>query len=169
LTTGQALRNHQSQPNQSWQGLASEIIRKNYDRADNQNPVELQATCADHRFFVHALPVVTNRPRKGPGHEIWRNKVTISKIQKTIILIGAAALITSCLFPPWVYTFKNERVSSEEPAGYSLILDPPARRNSYYAHGVKIDISRISLQFFAILISTGVGVFASIPRKKGEV
>jgi hypothetical protein len=78
--------------------------------------------------------------------------------QKIILTIGATIFIACCLFPPWVYTYKEEAIYSEESAGYSLIFNPPPKeRYSSVAGGVKLDAARLVLQISMISIATGVG------------
>lgn len=97
--------------------------------------------------------------------------LTLSKIQKSIILIGGVSLVLCCLIPPWVYTFKSESTYSQEPAGYSLIFDPPWKKRDGFAHGVKLDTARILLQIFMISVATGAGVILSytkLPKSKNH-
>ena len=92
----------------------------------------------------------------------------LAKQQKKIIIIGAILLIVCCLFPPWIYTFKASGMYSEESAGYSLFINPPAKKSKNPRFGVKLDTSRLLLQFFMISISTGLGVFISQNKQQKE-
>ena len=85
----------------------------------------------------------------------------VNKLQRLIIVVGAIAILACCLFPPWVHTFKAEGIYSEESAGYSLLISPPARKSKSVKFGIKLDSSRLLLQIFIITISTGLGVFLS--------
>ena len=92
----------------------------------------------------------------------------LAKQQKKIIIIGVILLIACCLFPPWIYTFKANGIYSEESAGYSLFINPPAKKTNNPKFGVKLDTSRLLLQFFMVSISTGLGVFIFQNKRQKE-
>ena len=89
---------------------------------------------------------------------------SLNQIQKKILITGIILILACCLFPPWVHTFKAKSIYSEESAGYSLIVNPPQRKNNDLRFGVKLDTSRLLLQIFIISIATGAGVLL-IKRK----
>lgn len=79
---------------------------------------------------------------------------------KTIVRIGSFLLIVSCLFPPWRYTFDangDRGAHSYQPGPYQFILEPPSPIRSEYQYGVRIDFSRLLLEWAAIGI-----VFSSV-------
>jgi hypothetical protein len=88
--------------------------------------------------------------------------------QRKVLIVGIIAIVVMGIFPPWTYTFKYESTYSEVPAGYSLILIPPAPRNTSYVHGVKLDISKLIIQWLIITASTGLGIFL-LSNKKDKV
>ena len=81
----------------------------------------------------------------------------INIMQKLVLLIGMILIITMTLFPPWTYTFKYKTAYSEKPAGYSFINSPPPPKSTRAIDGVKIDIVRLSVQAFAVIIVMGIG------------
>jgi len=72
------------------------------------------------------------------------------------------------LFPPWVYTFDFKSTHSENPAGYSIIFDPPWPEDDVdRGYGVHIDMSRISVQWITLAIVTaGALLLVSGSRKE---
>lgn len=92
---------------------------------------------------------------------------SLNQIQKKILITGIILILACSLFPPWVHTFKAKGTYSEESAGYSLIISPPARKISDNVRfGVKLDTSRLLLQIFIISIATGAGVLFT--KRKDE-
>lgn len=89
----------------------------------------------------------------------------INKDQRLIIMIGMAIIVCMGLFPPWTYTFKATSIFSEEPAGYSFIASPPARRNTNLRHGIKIDTSRLLIQWVVAIFASGCGILLTTKRK----
>ena len=88
--------------------------------------------------------------------------------QRGMILAGIAVIVLMGLFPPWTYTFKASGIYSEESAGYSFIAFPPSRKRERPAHGVKIDMSRLLLQWGVTIASSGFGVLATVKRKNTQ-
>ncbi len=70
------------------------------------------------------------------------------------------------LFPPWTYTFKAKTAYSKEPAGYGFILAPPKKKSQGGAHGIELDVTRLSVQWIIVLMATGLGVFLTSATKK---
>ncbi len=81
----------------------------------------------------------------------------LDREEKIILIMFILTAIILGLFPPWIYIFDGEGISSEKPAGYIfLFISPPAEsRNPRY--GISIDYGRLFLQW-AILF----GICASI-------
>jgi len=72
--------------------------------------------------------------------------------QRKIIIISLLAIIIMCLFPPWKYIIISTESgsSTEYPVGYSFIITPPDKKDGGFFHGVKIDITRLLIQFIII-------------------
>jgi len=70
---------------------------------------------------------------------------------RMVIIFGVLALVLSGLFPPWIYTFNPPGArSTENPAGYHLIFDPPPRARKNKLAGVQIDYMRLLIQWAMI-------------------
>lgn len=94
--------------------------------------------------------------------------MNINEKQKKIIIIGVAVVILMGLFPPWTYTFKYKTAYSNEPAGYGFILAPPKKKTQAMAHGIELDIARLSVQWIIVLMATGLGVFLTPGTRKSD-
>ena len=86
--------------------------------------------------------------------------MNLNVIQRAIILIGMAIIVTMGVYPPWVKPLSNPVYDSEDPAGYSLIVSPPLP-DALANTGIKLNISLLLMQWTAALLVTGLGVFAS--------
>ena len=82
----------------------------------------------------------------------------MNRAQKVVLTLGAVVAIAMGLIPPWSHTFDFQSTSQSKPAGYSLILSPPQpeRKSPYF--GVRLDSSRLVLQWVVVAIATGVGL-----------
>lgn len=89
----------------------------------------------------------------------------INKNQRLIIIIGMAIIVFMGLFPPWTYTFKVQSIYSEKPAGYSFIASPPAKNSNDQRQGIKIDMSRLLIQWVVVIAASGCGVLLATKRK----
>ena len=89
----------------------------------------------------------------------------LNAIQRRIILVGILMIILMGLFPPWKYTFQSSISHSEEPAGYRFIASPPSRRVSNSMHGVKIDATRLLIQWAMTILASVFGVLVAQNRK----
>jgi hypothetical protein len=58
------------------------------------------------------------------------------------------------LFPPWTDIVHFKTIHTESPIGYALILAPPQLGA---AHIVKIDFSRLLLQWALVALAVGGG------------
>lgn len=92
----------------------------------------------------------------------------LNEKQKKLIVIGVAVIILMGLFPPWTYTFKYKTAYSNEPAGYGFILSPPKKKSKALAHGIELDITRLSVQWIIVLMATGLGVFLTSKPKDSD-
>ena len=84
---------------------------------------------------------------------LYKNMM-INSAQRKILIIAAFIYIIMGLFPPWVYTYDFRTMHSENPAGYALIFDPPWPDGNNEGYGVRIDISRISVQWITLALVT---------------
>ena len=89
----------------------------------------------------------------------------VSTTQRRIILAGVAVLALMGLFPPWTHTIRNEGISSEEPAGYGFIAWPPPKKYDSATSGLKIDLSRLLIQWAVTIAATGSGVLLTAKRE----
>ena len=92
------------------------------------------------------------------GFDIFFSKLKIFNMnekQKAILVMGIIIIILMGLFPPWVYTHYG--TYSE----YSFIATPPEGRGI-----VKLDSSRLVLQWIVVLIAAGLGVFLTSTQNK---
>jgi len=87
--------------------------------------------------------------------------------QRKIVVISIAIFVLIGLFPPWVYTFKHKDTYSAKSAGYAFIAVAPPPEQDTLAHGVKIDLSRLLIQW-VLLVGVSGGVLLLAPRKEGE-
>lgn len=86
--------------------------------------------------------------------------------QRLVIFLVSAALVLTCLFPPWLYTFQTRGVSQvQTPAGYRFLLSPPPPKQPDILFGVSIDISRFILGIVAIVVLGGAAFAGVSPRK----
>jgi len=91
--------------------------------------------------------------------------MSINQMQKKLIVIGIALFILMSLFPPWTYTYKYESIYSEEPTGYGFIFSPPNKKLPYAVHGIKIDMSRLFIQWVIVLAATGIGIYLTSTKE----
>ena len=84
-----------------------------------------------------------------------------SEKQKKILIAGIVIIFLMGLFPPWLYTFKRNSIYSERTAGYSFIMDSPTPKLKSIANGIKLDFSKLFLQWFLVVIATGLGIYLS--------
>jgi len=78
---------------------------------------------------------------------------------RTLCLTAIGVFILTCLVPPWQYTADrngNGGFHSRKPAGYSPIFSPPAPENVGVSYGVKIDSSRLFIEWAALAAVTGI-------------
>jgi hypothetical protein len=78
---------------------------------------------------------------------------------RRLLLIAASLFILSCLFPPWQYTADRNGSAgyhSRNPAGSSLLFDPPTNPDRNYGSGVQIDFGRLFIEWAALAAVTGV-------------
>lgn len=87
--------------------------------------------------------------------------------QQKIVVVGVVLFVLMGLIPPWTYTLHTQAIQREKPAGYALIISPPEpERENAAAFGVRIDISRLIIQWLVMAAATGLGVFISKAKAK---
>lgn len=84
--------------------------------------------------------------------------------QKKILIVGIVIVLLIGVVPPWKHTFKSSSTYSEVPAGYSFITSPPPRRAKSFSHGIKIDISRLVIQWIVTIAATTAGVMLTAKK-----
>jgi hypothetical protein len=81
------------------------------------------------------------------------------------VIASAAIFIAMGLSPPWTYTLDIQSIHREKPAGYALIIAPPTPEKDAPAFGVRLDISRLLVQWLVLAAATGRAVLlANGPR-----
>lgn len=81
--------------------------------------------------------------------------MTISPLQRKILVIAALLFVAAGVCPPWIYTVDGQSIHSQRPAGYALVMAPPAPEQSGAAFGVKLDFSRLAVQWLVLTALTG--------------
>ncbi len=82
----------------------------------------------------------------------------LNQLQRKIVIAATAIFIVMDLFPPWTYTLKFQSFYHEKPAGYTLILDPPRPEVDSIGYGVRIDLSRLFLQWLILVAAAWGGI-----------
>ncbi|MBI5044058.1 MAG: hypothetical protein HZC10_09595 [Nitrospirae bacterium] len=91
--------------------------------------------------------------------------MTLNSKQLKVVIAAAVIFIVMGLYPPWIYTLDVESIHSEKPAGYALIIAPPTPEKNAPAFGVRLDISRLLLQWLVLGAATvGAVLVAKGPR-----
>jgi hypothetical protein len=80
----------------------------------------------------------------------------ISKLQRNLIGIGVAVVVLMGVVPPWAETYQDRSISQvHRPVGYMPLWLPPPSSRSGAAYGVRVDWSRLSLQWLLVGVTTG--------------
>jgi hypothetical protein len=88
-------------------------------------------------------------------------KLQLNRTQRAIILAGIAVFVLMGVFPPW--TCRPFRVAAyAEPCGYRFIASSPS------GDGVKIDTSRLFIQWAVTIAATGFGVLLVTNRRQHQ-
>ena len=91
--------------------------------------------------------------------------MNLNPMQVKIVIASAAIFIAMGVFPPWIYTLDAESIHREKPAGYALIIAPPPPERKAPAFGVRLDISRLLVQWLVLGAATvGAVLLAKEPR-----
>jgi len=81
--------------------------------------------------------------------------MTFDPKQIRILIVAGAIFVGMGLFPPWTHTFNAESGHHEKPAGYALIVAPPKPEFHKAFFGVRLDISRLLIQWVVLFAATG--------------
>lgn len=106
--------------------------------------------------------------------------MTLNRKQLGIVIASAVVFIAMGLYPPWTYTVdyaesssigggssRSSEVHSKKPAGYALIVAPPTPEQEGARFGVRLDISRLVVQWIVLAAATGGAVLlAKGPRSE---
>lgn len=83
----------------------------------------------------------------------------LNKKQVRIVLAGAVLFVAMGLYPPWIETAHANAAERENPAGYALFMLPPEAEEGI-VFGVRLDTSRLLLQWLVLSVATGALVLA---------
>ena len=95
--------------------------------------------------------------------------------QRIVLIISFLAVLGMALFPPWkrIYNYPAEYIKdispymnphNEQSAGYHLILRDQSPGNPYAI--LRIDTTRLGVQFIAVLVLTGLLFVILRPTQK---
>ena len=84
--------------------------------------------------------------------------------QIKIVIISTLIFIIMGLFPPWTYTHDNRSMHIENPAGYGFIIEPPESKGDSYRDGIKLDVSRLTIQWLMLIVLSGSALFLTKKR-----
>ena len=91
----------------------------------------------------------------------------LSAIQKWIIGAGVLSLAALSIYVPWVHTANAtapDGFSSEKPAGYHFVFNPPEPKGKHNAFGVKVDAPRVVIPMAAVVVAMIGGVVLAARR-----
>ena len=95
--------------------------------------------------------------------------------QRIIVVGGVILFVLMGLLPPWTQTWSHRSSYNVSPLGYGLIVSPPVLEHSQEFSGVRIDLSRLIVQWLILTAVTILGVFIwpgpgeSAPQKKPDL
>ena len=95
------------------------------------------------------------------GATMGDNQMKFNSKQKKILIVGIVIVLLIGIIPPWNYTYKTSSIYIEKDAGYSFIMSPPPARGR---HGIKIDISRLVIQWIVTIAATTGGVMLTAKK-----
>jgi hypothetical protein len=86
--------------------------------------------------------------------------MSLTSVQKKVLLAGVVVAVLMAAFPPWVHTFPNR----EEPGGYAFIGTPPTGQYG----GFRIDRTGLAIQWVATAACVGVGLLFAAKVAPGD-
>jgi hypothetical protein len=85
--------------------------------------------------------------------------------RRRVGILGLLLFVGMGLCPPWVYTFSAPgATTTTKPAGYDLLFDPPEPEWDSPRTGVRIDVSKLAIQW-AVLAAFAAVVFCAHIRE----
>ena len=91
----------------------------------------------------------------------------MNKKQKVISIIGIVIIFVMGFIPPWKYIDTDPSPYREMPNGYHPIFLPP-ELNEEQLLGLKIDISRLAIQWITVLFMMAVALFITQERSDAK-
>ncbi|MBI4027691.1 MAG: hypothetical protein HY360_22075 [Verrucomicrobia bacterium] len=80
----------------------------------------------------------------------------MNKKQKIVIRLAVLIAALLGLFPPWVQTYHHVQVGySRVPTRYAFIGTPPSPQSGGPYYGVQVDLTRLLLQWFVVVLIAG--------------
>jgi hypothetical protein len=93
----------------------------------------------------------------------------VSRLERQIIALGLVVILGICLIPPWKETFARPGAApTERPLGYFPIWSPPEPTRVSRAFGVKIDVTRMTIQLLGVVGGTLGLAFVVRARRKSS-
>ncbi len=86
--------------------------------------------------------------------------------QIRLIIVSVTVFVLIGLFPPWVYTLDTANMHTEKPAGFALIVKPPTPERDAPAFGVRLDMSRLFVEWLILAASASLGLL--LTKRKPE-
>lgn len=80
--------------------------------------------------------------------------MTCNPKQLRVLIAASVIFVIMGIFPPWTYTFDWGSTHSEKSAGYGLIVSPPNPEQDGPSFGVRLDISRLLVQWLVLVAAT---------------
>ncbi|MFH1942140.1 MAG: hypothetical protein ABIL68_08530 [bacterium] len=91
----------------------------------------------------------------------------MNKKQQIISIVGIVVIFVMGLVPPWT-TFESDSTTYREmPAGYYFIFSPPQPDDEGIL-GVKLDTSRLAVQWITVLFVMAACIYLTQDRRDGS-
>ena len=110
---------------------------------------------------VDSLNNVSVNQKTKQGATMGDNQMKFNSKQKKILIVGIVIVLLIGILPPWNYTYKYSSTYRETDAGYSFIMSPPTAQGR---QGIKIDISRLVIQWIVTIVATTAGVMLTAKK-----
>lgn len=128
--------------------------------AQKDDPELLRLTDQSYRTPETLRIAERSLARTGGGTGLRGTSMTFNRKQQKVMFASVVVFILMGLCPPWTYTLHAQSVSRERPAGYALMFAPPAPEVAAPAYGVRLDVARLVLQWFLLIVATGAALIA---------
>lgn len=97
----------------------------------------------------------------------WASANILAKVvtdRRRASIVGLSLFIVMGLCPPWEYTFSPPGApTTTKPAGYHLLFEPPQPESGNALSGVRVDITRLAIQWAVLAALVGVA-YVSLTR-----